>query len=386
MTLYHLNPEKGPRPCSAAEGCCPFGKTAPHFRSFDEAQTVFEHSLKLQHGELSTKRRRSRSGVETLDFDEMVRKMESSQSDFNRVVNDLDRRLRETERFFKKMEKIDPYNLNAERPVSKSAFKVVQKGVDEYRNVTASRIEAIVNCSRWSTSVKTWPKDERIGLAIPVTSYPQNDPRWYTSRMDTLGGSDIGALAVFDFTPEDKLTSFAKFKLNSVEKGKIEGVKAPKVSDGPIMRRGAAYRGTAWESWLTDEYARQNPDLIVYSSSGQYAHSVQDWTRANFDALTSDRKDGVPTGILEIKTGSDLSKWKDGLPLDYRAQTLFYLHVTGLRHAVVRAKLNDTETKDYHLSKDDEVAPGSNMTMSEYLEERVVDWFNDLKSRRGDAA
>ncbi len=155
-----------------------------------------------------------------------------------------------------------------------------------------------------------------------------------------------------------------------------------KLRNFQAKKRGPLYRGTVWEERIRNIYAEAHPEYRVFSAEAQYLVPERPWQMVNLDGVIAEASSGVPKGILEIKTGGLSSKWEKGIPLSYRGQMLYYLNACGLEFAEVRALVNDSEVHEFRLYADDEVAPGSGLTMEEYIQKRVQPWFEAVKERR----
>jgi hypothetical protein len=201
-----------------------------------------------------------------------------------------------------------------------------------------------------------------------------------------VGGSDVSALAKMDFTPANELAFYDKKSLERAEQSKLT---LPTQADielnqnlSRIGKVGPLYRGTVWEKRIRDDYAKDHPELKVYDTKDQFVNESRPWQKINLDGVVSDREDGVPNGILEVKTGGNAKIWQHGVPVGYRAQTLYYLNATKLDFVDVRAYINDHEVIEYRLYANDEVSVGSGVNMEQYINNRVTPWFDELKSRR----
>lgn len=324
--------------------------------------------------------------LESADYAEALDYANSSRENYGDLSALIAMRARQSPGLYERVNDCNPKNPDAQRPISNKNFTLLKREFGAYRDQTAFLIEAKIQ-SKFYTS-KTIPLDETkpIGKAVPATQFPQSDPRWYTQRYDSIGGSDVGARVLQDYVPEDELTNFDKLYISKVEKSKLVPLTseeiAKRTNTQDPSRKGPLYRGTVWEDYIRDGYAEDHPELTVYDTKGQYFGNGDTRQRVNFDGILSDREDKQPNGILEIKTGGVPETWEDGVPVTYRAQTLYYLHSTGFDFADVRVVLNDGDVRDYRLHRDDEVYPGSGVKMSDYIRDRVTPWFEELRARR----
>lgn len=382
----HINSKGEPKPCHATKRPCQFDR---HFESMEDAQRFVEQQLKKDHRPLVSLKsvEKLNRQFEQQSYEDVSNFANSSEASLKQLENVIDVRIAESERRSKELEDHNPYK-KSKNPMSFIEYRKAQKDFDTYRDRTALMVEAQQESVFHKPSTTELDVSLPLGTSIPTTNYSHEDPRWYTSRFNTIGGSDVGYLAVNDFTPDDKKSVHDRRGFRNLEESKTNPPDIDEISKNleeskkDENRTGALYRGTVWEDRIRDDFAKDHDELTVYKTKGQYCHKDREWQNVNFDGVLSDRKDGKPNGILEIKTGGNLNKWKDGIPLNYRAQTLYYLNATGYDFAYVRVCLNDHESRDYRLSKDDEVAPGSGITMQEYIDDRVFPWFDELKEKK----
>lgn len=407
MAKYHISPHKGPRPCSAAPGNCRFGiSEQEHYGSQAEAQAAYDRQLAQENETFSTMKKDAVPDVapisleqqalteyqmELTDFlengghDEMLKYASASQAHHQALNSLIEARAQVARRNFARIDKMNPYSDNCDTPIEYGSYKTLKQAQEEYRDTTAVMVEAYQSSPYYNSPVEEI-SPQSLGKTKQVTSYPHDDVRWHTSRFDTVGGSDVGILAVNDFTPHREKSKWDREKMTKLEKSKVNMISEKEakesIATSELSQKGALYRGTMWEERIRDSYAEDHPELKVYSSKDQFAMEGKEWVRVNVDGITSDRPDGEPNGILEIKTGGNPSDWADGVPQAYRAQALYYLHATGFDHADVRVNLNDGETWEYRLHADDEVSPGCGKNMAQYMEERVEPWFQGLREQR----
>lgn len=390
--------------CSAADGQCPYGSDAPHFSSKDDAVKAYETQLAQETNPFTPHKKEKvlapkgftpalqalDEKFEAADYDTIQKFADRSTSSHAQLEELIEARAASSPERFAKIQDMNPYNEEARHPVSYKTYKALQADLDNYRNHTAMLVEAHTQSRFYKHKTEEYPGGEAVGTAHVVASYSHDDPMWHQVRFNTIGGSDVGALAVHDFSPAEKLTGYDKAVLNRV----IESKTVPKTKEATesmirmdeLRRKGAIYRGTVWEDRIRDQFADAHPDLKVWRTKDQYAKNDAPWHQVNFGGLVGEKGSDKPDGILEIKTGGIPEKWQDGVPAAYRAQTLYYLNATGLDRAYVRVLLNDGESRDYVISSQDEVYPGSGVIMEEYVQNRVKPWFDDLKEQRKNTA
>lgn len=377
---YHLTPE-GPKKCSADVRQCKY----QHFPSLDEAYSAIEEEMTSQGRKFVTVRKAPKKKTPAReDITESLERVASTKSGLARVEKTIDSRLETTDRYVAALESRDPLNPEATQPVRKGVYGELKKRFNGYRDRTAQLVEASENSPH--KVHKYVDKDlEHVGTAYSVAGHEPNTREWLEARQQTVGGSDVGALAENDFTDEDEKTYFIKRNMQRATTSKINPVTDESVVKSRRLGLGGSgplYRGTVWEDRIRDRFAEDHPDLTVINSKNQYANTDRPWQQVNVDGILSSDGGKTPEGILEIKTGGVPSTWEKGVPTSHRAQTLYYLNATGLKYAKVRVCLNDTDHRDFTLHADDEVKPGSGVTMGQYIKTRVGPWHDELERER----
>jgi hypothetical protein len=397
VAKFHINPEKGPRPCSAQEGQCPYGSDAPHFPTKAEAQEAFEEALskeikplgslkRITRSELSSRKQQFAKDFESMDYSG-VEAFANASRDNHRIIDSLikDRSEESYERYLK-LEKINPaYDKSAEK-CDIETFRSLKRDYEADRDRTAELVEAFTESKYYVPNALQLEDPSRIGTAVRTTGFEPNTPEWLRARFDTVGGSDVGVLAKVDFTPVGQIAYYDKKALERAEQSKLTLPTKEDIELNQNLSRigkvGPLYRGTVWEKRIRDDYAREHPEMKVYDTKDQFVNVSRDWQKINLDGVLSDREDGKPNGILEVKTGGNAKVWKDGVPIAYRAQGLYYLNATGLDFIDYRAYINDHEVIEHRLYANDEVAVGSGVNIEQYIEGRVTPWFRKLKAHR----
>ena len=106
--------------------------------------------------------------------------------------------------------------------------------------------------------------------------------------------------------------------------------------------------GQVFESGIKQVWSELNPEFVIHDDVGTFAHDDHDWARANPDGLLT-YPDGS-MGVLEIKTARVPF---DEVPLNYRAQVLWYCWVMGLRKAKLVALFSGNDLKEFDIEFDD---------------------------------
>ena len=253
--------------------------------------------------------------------------------------------------------------------------KDFHRSAQAYRDETAVLLDAALSSPHFKTSVieGDW---EELGPLVKTASYEPNTFEWLKNRLFTVGGSDIGRLVSYDANPSAPSVLRALEASKTLTDEQIES----KVLINNRSTRGPLYRGTVWEPYIRHGFAKDHPELKVYNLKSQYCDPNAPWKTINVDGIYRG-EDGV-RGILEIKTSMDAEKWSDGPPLEYRAQGLYYLHVTGFEECTFRVLVADSIIHDFVIRHDDPISASDNRTMDQYVLERVEPWFLGLMEER----
>ena len=154
---------------------------------------------------------------------------------------------------------------------------------------------------------------------------------WLKNRT-RIGGSDAGC--ILGVCPWKSSADLWDEKM---------GIKNPKdLSDNPLVEYGHNA-----EEHLRELFKLDYPQWEVrYLPNNIWINDDYPWAHASLDGwIVCKEKDGIQkAGILEIKTATIKSKeqaqkWRGQIPMNYYAQVLHYLMVTGFDFAVVKAQL-----------------------------------------------
>ena len=253
--------------------------------------------------------------------------------------------------------------------------KEFHRSAQAYRDETAVLLDAALSSPHFKSSVIEADWDE-LGPLVRTASYEPNSFEWLKNRLFTVGGSDIGRLVSYDANPSAPSVLRALEASKTLTDKQIES----KVLINSRSTRGPLYRGTVWEPFIRHGFAKDHPELRVYNLKSQYCDPNAPWKTINVDGVYRS-EDGV-RGILEIKTSMDAEKWRLGPPLEYRAQGLYYLHVTGFEECTFRVLVADSIIHDFVIRHDDPISDADNRTMDQYVHERVEPWFLGLVEER----
>ena len=192
----------------------------------------------------------------------------------------------------------------------------------------------------WETGIIKELDLDTLGAATLEHNYPELSVEWLKGKRKGIGGSDISKVIGMHWTSKPGAPVFLTGPdLYEVQKGIILNKATPedpKSQEGGTS--GVTYRGHMWEPALIARYALMTGEKVAVSK-GTFKGD-EPFLLINTDGILLDNK-GKPKGIIECKTSLRSWTWQNGVPLNYRAQVLYYLHTTGLDYAVVLAHFDD---------------------------------------------
>lgn len=195
--------------------------------------------------------------------------------------------------------------------------------------------------------------EDTIGELVAIGAYESGSEMWHQVRQAGIGGSDVGKIMGVD-------KKYAADNYRNVRRTKL-GLETDEDPNKDMSVMSAVGRGNAWEENLRQMYQDNHPDQKVAFCKTSWEGKGEFYYRhANFDGLILD-DNGVPTGILEIKTGVHKSDWgnvEDGVfavPAGYRKQALWYAMLGHLTHGVIVALLDDYDYREYAFDMSDPV-------------------------------
>lgn len=174
---------------------------------------------------------------------------------------------------------------------------------------------------------------------------------WLNERMKYLCGSDSACVIGIGFKSNVELWEEKVL-------GKVNKVTE---SQETLMKKGSENEPLSREQWAIDTGHRVlDGTNILFINTDILDKNGKPFMAATLDAIGEDEK-----GIydIELKRGERLSVYKDGLPPKYRCQMIKQMIVTGIKRAVLSARIvwfeNDTlirhvTEKTFVLNADEE--------------------------------
>jgi putative phage-type endonuclease len=185
-------------------------------------------------------------------------------------------------------------------------------------------------------------------------TWPSGSPEWHNARRGRLGGSEIAA--VLGLSPWE-----SRFSLWHRKAGLV----------GEQEQNVHMSWGHRLEPVIADAFAEEHPEWVV-APAGTYVSAEHDWQLANVDRLVYENDGTIPaavilnedgtapladaTSLLEVKTARNGDEWgepgTDQIPVYYRCQVIWYLHVLGLRRAHIAVLIAGSDYREYLIDMD----------------------------------
>lgn len=237
-------------------------------------------------------------------------------------------------------------------------LQLLKNQANEYKDVTALAVaslsEKLVEEQKENGTYREYTETTLNDL-VETGNFASGSREWLEQRQKGIGGSDIGKILG---AVDENERKYNRREYNDILGSKIDPITDEQVevqSDGHISYTGYAGRGNAWEDYIQHKFSQNNPDLNVTHCKTSWKNKNAEHQFANFDGLMTD-ENGKPNGILEIKTASDASKWKDtslgieGVPSNYKYQALWYADAAGFEKGAVAVMIDDREYREYHFT------------------------------------
>lgn len=258
-------------------------------------------------------------------------------------------------------------------------LSLLRRQINEYKDVhspvIAAHAEYQEQILRDNGEWREFTGDELNGMT--KTAYFESGTReWLEQRQKGIGGSDVGAIlrlkgsySTRDDIMQSKLTP-------------ITDEQVAEQADNQSAYSGALGRGNAWEKRIFLQVRENNPEDNITFCKTSWVNNEYDYQVANFDGTMAD-ENGIPNGIVEIKTASDAAKWGkeedglDGVPDTYRAQTLWYAQAAGFKRGMVAVVIDDREYRQYKFEMTPELEAEAERNRVG-VQNFVVDWKGRL--------
>lgn len=380
MSRVHVSSKDGKvRPCRAqSEKTCTAkginGEKAKHFNNLEEAEkyvkSLYEEKIGIfttfDKKNVSKKTINSNDFLENVDYYGMEDFVNKNRANFNEVNSVINYRVDEISKKCENLRNCDPKSKSSSS-VSPKIFKEMQRDLQDYKNKTAEIVE-VYSSSKFYKPKFIKKSLKNVGNAERLDSFSSES--LLKIKQETVTGDDVNVLAQRDFCQKTLLNNV---QVKGAEKSKVTNFSGV-LKNSAILKNGAVYRDVVWKERLKNDYAESNKNVVIVSSDDYYGN---EWKSANFDAVIINTKTREPEGIVEIKTNVNSKFWNDDVPVNVKAEALYYLNVSGLNYADIIVQTSSYETKTYRINKNDPIKDG--LTVDDYLKNTVKPWFDSLK-------
>lgn len=325
---------------------------------------ILKRQGKLEEAEKYQKRRDRMIAAytETLTIEQLKHEVEEriNNPDFDKLIEERDaareRYNNLSETYFAERHGYDPDELQQKTEEIKEAYFAnleAKDHLEEYKDETAQIVGKMSEGMGLEVEEYT---GETLNNLVHLEEHPSNSRPWLKLRQGGIGGSDVGAILKVDKKwgkkNYDKILESKTVDYDAMDDSEF----TPTSENEGGSVHGATERGDVWEPVIVSIFANKNPEYKVMHSKMTWVDKDDDEIRVNVDGLLSDREDGEPNGILEIKTASDAEDWANGVPLGYRAQVLYYLHATNFDYGHVAVKIDDKEYRQYRINRGEKIS------------------------------
>jgi len=180
-----------------------------------------------------------------------------------------------------------------------------------------------------------------LGTATFIGQAEGGTDEWHALRQLGIGGSQILDAAGYEV---DYKSHRLKRKSDNGRGYALEDLlheKTLNAEERVDEGSDATQRGHLWEPVLLDAYAEFTGANVVIGK--QTWRGPKPWQVVNVDGIILGA-DGKPEGLVECKNSNNDKKWEKGVPVEFRAQVLYYLDATGLEYADLVARVNGDVT------------------------------------------
>ncbi|WP_420879124.1 exonuclease domain-containing protein [Rhodococcus sp. (in: high G+C Gram-positive bacteria)] len=214
---------------------------------------------------------------------------------------------------------------------------------------------------------------DRIGEAVHLGAPAPGSEAALTLRQEGIHGAHIGAAA--DIADPDSPHTASTAKLSTI--GPISDGDIAAAERAHTQHTGRAGRAAAWEPATTADYAAANPDLTVHATPGLWRHPDRPWQTTEITAVTSNNGTS-PDGVLLVKTAAGTDGYGDDVPPHVRAEAANALDATGLNHADIAVRIDDTTYRQYRIHRDEPLTglrePATIADLHTKLDNRWQNW------------
>ena len=263
----------------------------------------------------------------------------------------VDRAWKSERRFFNEYETEESFESTTELAAE---VRIAEKAKDLAHDRASRRGYSL---ALESGLIEEWD-GEKLGHAVKAGSVEELSPEWHELRRGGIGGSALGKILGYHWMSKCGHIIMMDEEEHREGIATLAGEKVAPKEKVTYENSGVIYRGHQWEPVLLAWYANNHNVRVGISKDTWRGHLP--YQVINVDGLILG-DDGEPVGILECKTASREWVWDSGVPINYRAQVLWYLDATGFDYADVIVKF-DTGRMDCFRIYREETIDGTDET------------------------
>jgi hypothetical protein len=330
MARFHLNPTQGPKPCTAAEGACPFGSDAPHFGTQEEAQSAYEAQLLAEHSAFFSA---SRSERQASELSRLERNLE------HMAPSELSESIHESE---------EHYTLYRRILHDRSDAAFVKGSTIDFLRTHRGPGAISEAALRANERMLASTRDRNRELMDELDDSP------YAPRHTILFGDNM------DFLNRAGRVAASQIGSRSFDSTTFTGPEAAELLAGMAPESGEP-RHAAWSRELTystyslTDIQSTYPELSVRKAFGYYQRFDRPWQVSKVWATATDAQ-GRTALIMPVNVGR-VGSWPTALPEHSRVEALYAADTIGADYALISAYYDTHHIQDYTVELSAPVGP-----------------------------
>lgn len=240
-----------------------------------------------------------------------------------------------------------------------------------YKDLLLDQVARDVSAIAESSGFLVDYTEKTLGLAEQIGEVQELSREWHDLRRRGVGGSSLSEAIGFHWKSRPGYPVWMDEEEMDEHWAGMAVEKSTPASEPEPITAGVLYRGHVWEPALLCYYVAVTGANVGTSKATWQGH--RDIQVINVDGIILD-KDNKPIGIAECKTSSREWTWENGVPVNYRAQVLWYLDAAGLEYADVIVRF-DSGKIDIHRINAGETIDGTSRS------QKVDDYLPAINSR-----
>lgn len=278
----------------------------------------------------------------------------------NTTFNALRRELEDTVSMGEQMDNVERIHAAAQEGILHGErADYLKKCADEILNILASLAHRAEINGVFDDCISRWESDHIVdssGVELMVGGVFETGSReWLEFRQNGMGASDVAGVNSSGRWRFKEIRRIWDSKTTPISESEVhQNTTAQDVFDDPRSR------GNAFEEYIGYLYSVRFPEVNVMVNKSTWI-SEDNCLQVNYDLLTDATGDGIPDGVLEIKTASTAREWGEdgsgfeGIPEGYGIQLLTQMRHAGFDHGAMAVLIDGTELRSYQVEMTDEL-------------------------------